>query len=180
VVRPPFGEVFELRRNDVDLEAGAIHIRRAVVRIDRLEAVGRPKSDAGVRTVAIPRTFSPLSSIISNATLGKHRNALLFTTVHGQYWTHGNFYKAAWIPTRTAATKSWTPFLDMPRSDVDCVANVRSFRHAQTPVEESVLTGGAEAVAGGERVGCAVHRQPVRDRKQITSSMRLLAQGSLA
>jgi len=133
---------------------------RSFASIGSRPSVGRNRTPASGPS-PYPRTFSPLSSIISNATSGKHRNALLFTTVHGQYWTHGNFYKAAWIPTRTAATKSWTPFLDMPRSDVDCVANVRSFRHAQTPVEVSVLTGGAEAVAGGERVGCAVHRQPV-------------------
>jgi len=38
---------------------------------------------------------------------------LLFTTVHGQYWTHGNFYKAAWIPTRTAAGRPDLRFHDL-------------------------------------------------------------------
>ncbi len=108
-----FGEVFELRRNDVDLEAGAIHIRRAVVRIDRLEVVGRPKSDAGVRTVAIPPHVQPALEHHLECHVGKAWNALLFTTVHGQYWTHGNFYKAAWIPTRTAAGRPDLRFHDL-------------------------------------------------------------------
>lgn len=108
-----FGEVFELRRNDVDLEAGAIHIRRAVVRIDRLEVVGQPKSDAGVRTVAIPPHVQPALEHHLECHVGKGRNALLFTTVHGHYWTHGNFYKAAWIPTRTAAGRPDLRFHDL-------------------------------------------------------------------
>ena len=108
-----FGEVFELRRSDVDLEAGAIHIRRAVVRIDRLEVVGRPKSEAGVRTVATPPHIQPALEDHLERHVGKGRNALLFTTVHAQYWTHGNFYKAAWIPARIAAGRPDLRFHDL-------------------------------------------------------------------
>ena len=108
-----FGEVFELRRSDVDLEAGAIHIRRAVVRIDRLEVVGRPKSEAGVRTVAIPPHIQPALEHHLDCHVGKGRNALLFTTVADQYWTHGNFYKAAWIPARIAAGRPDLRFHDL-------------------------------------------------------------------
>ena len=108
-----FGEVFELRRSDVDLEAGAIHIRRAVVRIDRLEVVGRPKSEAGVRTVAIPPHIQPALEHHLDCHVGKGRNALLFTTVADQYWTHGNFYKTAWIPARIAAGRPDLRFHDL-------------------------------------------------------------------
>ena len=108
-----FGEVFELRRSDVDLGAGAIHIRRAVVRIDRLEVVGRPKSEAGVRTVATPPHIQPALEDHLERHVGKGRNALLFTTVHAQYWTHGNFYKAAWIPARIAAGRPDLRFHDL-------------------------------------------------------------------
>lgn len=108
-----FGEIFELRRADVDLEAGAIHVRRAVVRIDRLEVVGRPKSDAGIRTVAIPPHVQPVLQQHLERHVGKARNALLFTTLHGQYWTHGNFYKAAWIPARAAAHRPDLRFHDL-------------------------------------------------------------------
>jgi integrase len=48
------GETFELRRRDVDLDAGVIRIRRAVVRVGGRLQVETPKTVAGVRDVAIP------------------------------------------------------------------------------------------------------------------------------
>ena len=48
------GEILELRRGDVDLEAGVIRIRRAVVRVGGRLVVDTPKSASGVRDVAIP------------------------------------------------------------------------------------------------------------------------------
>jgi integrase len=49
-----FGELAELRRSDIDLKAGVIHVRRGVVRVDGKVLVGKPKSEAGVRNVALP------------------------------------------------------------------------------------------------------------------------------
>ena len=40
----------ELRRKDIDLKNGVIHVRRAVVRVDGATLVGEPKSDAGCAT----------------------------------------------------------------------------------------------------------------------------------
>jgi integrase len=48
------GEILELRRGDVDLNAGIIRIRRGLVRIGGRLQVDTPKSTAGVRDVAIP------------------------------------------------------------------------------------------------------------------------------
>jgi integrase len=48
------GETLELRRRDVDLDAGVIRIRRAVVRVGGRLVIDTPKSTAGVRDVAIP------------------------------------------------------------------------------------------------------------------------------
>ncbi len=48
------GETLELRRRDIDLEAGVVRIRRAVVRVGGRLQVDTPKTDAGVRDVAIP------------------------------------------------------------------------------------------------------------------------------
>ncbi len=55
-----FGEATELRRCDVDLTAGAVHIRRAVVRLGGRFEVTSPKSDAGRRTVAVPPHVLPV------------------------------------------------------------------------------------------------------------------------
>ncbi len=54
-----FGELAELRRNDLDLTAGVIHVRRGVVRADGHVVVGTPKSGAGIRDVAIPPHLLP-------------------------------------------------------------------------------------------------------------------------
>lgn len=49
-----FGEVVELRRKDIDLRNNRVKVRRAVVRVERERRVTTPKSDAGIRDVAIP------------------------------------------------------------------------------------------------------------------------------
>jgi len=54
-------EVLGLQRHDVDLERGVLHVRRGfVVQIDGKKAIGRPKTDAGVRTIAIPANVLPV------------------------------------------------------------------------------------------------------------------------
>jgi integrase len=108
-----FGEIFELRRGDLDLDGTTIHVRRAVVRVDRVEVIGRPKSDAGVRTVAIPPHLMPALETHVERYVGKAKSALLFSTRTGAHWTHGNFYKAAWIPARAAAERADLRFHDL-------------------------------------------------------------------
>lgn len=49
-----YGEVTELRRKDINVKAGAIRVERAVTRVGRQHVVGKPKSKAGVRIVAMP------------------------------------------------------------------------------------------------------------------------------
>jgi integrase len=48
------GEILELRRGDVDVDDGVIRIRRAVVRVRGQIQVDTPKTQAGIRDVAIP------------------------------------------------------------------------------------------------------------------------------
>ena len=55
-----FGETVELRRGDIDLGDEVIRIRRAAVRAQGgTFAVTTPKSDAGIRDVAIPPHIIP-------------------------------------------------------------------------------------------------------------------------
>ena len=54
-----FGELAELRRGDLDLEHNRILIRRGVVRVRGEMIVGPPKTDAGIRDVAIPPHLIP-------------------------------------------------------------------------------------------------------------------------
>lgn len=85
-----FGELAELRRGDIDLSANRVKIRRGVVRVDGEFIIGPPKSDAGVRDVAIPPHLVPLvKDHLSNYT-APGKDALLFPAA-----TDGNRHMAA-------------------------------------------------------------------------------------
>lgn len=55
-----FGEVAELRRQDVSLGTGKVRVRRGVVRVYGERRVTTPKSGAGARDVTIPPHLVPL------------------------------------------------------------------------------------------------------------------------
>jgi len=55
-----YGELTELRRNDIDTVEGVIRVRRAVSLVNGEFIVDTPKSAAGVRNVAIPPHLLPL------------------------------------------------------------------------------------------------------------------------
>ena len=55
-----YGEIFELRRGDIDLGERVIRVRRAVARVaGESPIIGPPKSAAGVRDVSIPPHLLP-------------------------------------------------------------------------------------------------------------------------
>ena len=48
------GEVLELRRGDIDLDAGVVRVRRGLVRVGGRLQADTPKSDAGIVNIRIP------------------------------------------------------------------------------------------------------------------------------
>jgi integrase len=94
-----FGELVELRRKDLDLIEGVIHVRRGVVRAGGEIIIGTPKSEAGIRDVTIPPHLYPeLESHLKNH-VGASKDSLLFPASDGKsnlapstLYTH--FYKA--------------------------------------------------------------------------------------
>lgn len=77
-----FGELTELRRRDVDLTNGVLHVRRGVVRVTGERIVGTPKSSAGVRDVAVPPHLLPMLRDHAAAHMAG-RDALLFPAAGG-------------------------------------------------------------------------------------------------
>lgn len=73
-----FGELVELRRADIDLTDSVVKIQRAAVRVDGGWIVGDPKSDAGVRDVAIPPHILPAVKEHLAQHVGKAADSLLF------------------------------------------------------------------------------------------------------
>jgi len=74
-----FGEVTELRRKDVDLDAMQIHILRAVVNVPGIGfIVGETKSEAGVRDIDVPPHIRPALKNHLDQFVGLDPDALLF------------------------------------------------------------------------------------------------------
>ena len=99
-----FGELTELRRGDIDLRTGRVRIRRGVVLVDGEFIVGPPKSDAGIRDVAIPPHLIPLVKDHLDAHTAPGRDALLFSaaTDENRHMAPATLYKV-FYPARKAA-----------------------------------------------------------------------------
>lgn len=105
-----FGELAELRRKDVDTKAGVLHVRRGVVRSKSAGVLTkRPKSDAGVRDVAIPPHLLPLvrGHLLEHTAPG--REGLLFPSSSGDHLSPSAFYGRAGTTHKdgTPKTSGW-------------------------------------------------------------------------
>ncbi len=107
-----FGELTELRRSDVDVTNGAVHIRRSVVRTAAGRKVKDPKSEAGKRTVALPPHLLPLvkDHIRDHAAMG--RDGLLFPAVNGGQLAPSTVYRV-FYPAREKAGRDDLRFHDL-------------------------------------------------------------------
>lgn len=113
-----FGELAELRRKDVDLDAdaqppsGLLHVERGMTRVNGQIVVGDPKSEAGRRRVAVPPHLVPV--LVDH--LRKHTadgsDALLFPARHGGHMVPSTLY-AVWYPAREAAGRPDLRFHDL-------------------------------------------------------------------
>lgn len=100
-----FGELVELRRKDIDLVKGVIHIRRGAVRVDGEIIIGTPKSDAGTRDVSMPPHLIPQMKEHLRKNISGGKEGLLFPAMDGgtlhptTLYTH--FYRARAAAGRT-------------------------------------------------------------------------------
>jgi integrase len=97
-----FGELTELRRRDIvivervgaDREvSGVVRVERAVVRVDDGFQVTTPKSDAGIRDVAIPPHLLPAITDHLARFVEPQRDALLFPAQHGGHLAPATLYR---------------------------------------------------------------------------------------
>jgi integrase len=96
-----FGELAGLTRDCVDLDAGTITVRRALVqRDDGSLTIGPPKSDAGCRTFAIPAALVPELAEHLDRFVAPDDCALVFVGAKGARLRRSN-----WSKLWTTATK---------------------------------------------------------------------------
>lgn len=111
-----FGELAELRRMDVDLETDeVIRVRRAVVRTKTGFEPTTPKSDAGVRDVAIPPHLLPALEDHLAKHVGKKPDSLLFPAKHGGHLAPATLYRQ-FYKARSKAKRTDLRFHDLRHS----------------------------------------------------------------
>jgi integrase len=107
------GELWALRRKDVDLLTGTLHVRQALKEIngaptstEHIQAhergliFGPPKSQASRRSLALPAPIRTLLTehLASFLPGGASADALIFTTPGGNPVRHGLFYRRVFRP----------------------------------------------------------------------------------
>jgi integrase len=108
-----FGELTELRRGDVDLSHAKVRVARGVTWIDGKPTIGAPKSNAGIRDVAIPPHLMPAvrQHLQDHVRWGK--DALLFSTANGEQIGRGGAFQKHWARARKAAGRDDLRFHDL-------------------------------------------------------------------
>ncbi|MDP7707455.1 hypothetical protein [Mycobacterium sp. TY815] len=77
----PFSELAELRRKDIDLNAGIVRVRRAVALTNGQFHATTPKSTLGIRDIPIPPTLAPRINAHLRHHVRPDDEALLFPSV---------------------------------------------------------------------------------------------------
>jgi integrase len=110
-----FGEAVELRRGDVDLSDEVIRIRRAAVRTKGAYTTTSPKSDAGVRDVAIPPHIIPSIEQHLAKFVDRHRDSLIFPAENGGHLQPSTLYRH-WYRARAKAGRGDLRWHDLRHS----------------------------------------------------------------
>jgi integrase len=101
-----WGEVAGLRVGRLDAEACTVAVVETVVRGRKgTVGVGQPKSDAGRRTLALPRVLIEMltAHMAARGLTGDDRDALLFTAPGGGPLRYTNWLRRSWYPATIAA-----------------------------------------------------------------------------
>ena len=109
-----FGELAELRRADIDVRNGVIHIRRGVIRTGTGAEVKGPKSEAGKRDVNIPPALMPAVADHLIEHVERGRDALVFPSAGdpGKHMAPSALY-AVYHPARDVAGRPDLRFHDL-------------------------------------------------------------------
>lgn len=94
-----FGELAALTRQDIDLAAGTVRVRRQVQELaDGRHEVGPPKTDAGKRIVAIPpHALLEIRRHMAQR-VAADGTSLIFPAPDGEFLRRSNFNRRIWQP----------------------------------------------------------------------------------
>jgi integrase len=107
-----FGELVELRRKDIDLKNAVIHVRRGATRAEGRIFIDTPKSEAGIRDVAIPPHLIPMLKEHLSERMSWDKESLLFPNSTGGTLPPSTLY-GAFYPAREAIGRPDFHFHDL-------------------------------------------------------------------
>ncbi len=108
------GELFALRRSDVDLAAGVVAVRRKRLRLASGEVIeGAPKSRAGRRLVALPAPVTAELDRHLRRFTDRGEDAFVFTSATGVPIEASNFRDRIWLPATRRAGLAGLRFHDL-------------------------------------------------------------------
>ncbi len=108
------GELFALRRDDIDLSTATVTVRRKRLRLASGDAIeGPPKSATGVRTVAPPEPAVTVLRRHLGDHVGSEGDAYVFTTPDGRPLERSNFRYRVWLPALERAGLEGLRFHDL-------------------------------------------------------------------
>jgi integrase len=137
------GELLALRRNDVDLSASVIHVRRKRQQLDSGEVIeGPPKSEAGRRTVALPEPLVDALREHLRQFVASEDDAYVFTSSVGEPIDRNNFRRRIWLHATEDAGLEGLRFHDLRHT-----AGTLAARTGATTKELMVRLGHASANA---------------------------------
>lgn len=163
-----FGELSALRRSDLDLKSGIVHVRRAVTTVKGQTIVGEPKSDAGRRSVTIPpHIIGALKAhIAQHAAFG--RDGLVFPPASGDGHLALSTLHRVFGPAKVKAGRP-----DLRPHDLRHFGAVMAARSGATLGELQQRLGHSSATAA------LIYQSAVSDRPtEIAANLSALAQGA--
>jgi integrase len=156
-----WGEAIALTRNDIDLAARTVSVRRQYVELTGQLVLGPPKSQAGTGTVAIPASIIPALRDHLDTYVGIDGTALVFTGPRGGVLRRGNFRRGSgWAKAAAGVGVPGLHFHDL--------------RHTgNTLAEMSGVALGASFGRSGERARPAVQRAALEQARSHGSPCTL-------
>src|SRR5664280_1228866 len=164
------GEVRGIRVRDLDLDAGVVHVRQAVVRLKGQLLIGPPKTNAGIRSVAIPPHLLPALKVWAERQPIRSRDALLFPAGDGHSPLNDSVLRDAHDKGKAA--------IDMPR------LTIHGLRHTSATLAAQLGATLAELQAriGHSTPNMAMRYQHVAAERdaQLAARMSAFATGQSA
>jgi integrase len=156
------GEVRGLRVRDLDLDVGVVHVRQAVVRLKGQLLIGPPKTNAGIRSVAIPPHLLPALKVWADQQPTRSRDALLFPAGDGHSPLNDSVLRDAHDKGKAA--------IDMPR------LTIHGLRHTSATLAAQLATlAELQARIGHSTPNMAMRYQHVAAERDAQLAARMSA-----